>query len=275
MGDTKTGELLIVCGPFRGKWGKQYVKIKCSCGRIYEIQYASLKKPKKYKMCKICTDKINSTLRKNGYGISGKKDKLYVVWLNMRKICYNDTCKGYIGGNGITIYPKWKEFRNFRKWSNDCGYDENKTLIRIDKDGNFCPDNCKWVNKSLIPKVFIYRGEYYNLEKLFKKFNCTIDKELVLKRLANGWGILSSILISDVFNTSVLGTDSMAIVERRDIIKKLANVHRDAHKFLLEGIDEDEPRTEEKIDEFNDQVPEEELKVELGIKPEEYYRDWF
>lgn len=69
---------------------------------------------------------------------------------NMKQLCYGQgngcrTEKCY-RGKGISVCDEWLDsFESFFDWSVQHGYETGKKLERIDKDGNFCPDNCRWV----------------------------------------------------------------------------------------------------------------------------------
>ena len=74
---------------------------------------------------------------------------LEIRWRGMLTRCRNSKRASYhrYGGRGITVCEEWHTFGNFIRWALISGFELHLTLDRIDNDGNYEPDNCRWATQ--------------------------------------------------------------------------------------------------------------------------------
>ena len=127
--------------------------------------------------------------------------RLYQIWANMKYRCNTPTYKRYsrYGGRGIKVCDKWNNsFESFYDWSINNGYQDDLTLDRIDNDGNYEPNNCRWAtytqqnyNRSIAFNVTI-NGETKTTREWCKKYN--LNYRTFIVRYSNyGWDIVDAI----------------------------------------------------------------------------------
>jgi len=116
-------------------------KCECSCGETVIVLGSNLKRG--HTQSCGCLQRERST----SHGL--RSHSLYTVWVDMKRRCFNTRCKHYsnYGGRGITIYDGW--ITSFENFYNDVleSYEEGLHLDRIDNDGNYEPNNVRWVTQ--------------------------------------------------------------------------------------------------------------------------------
>jgi len=77
--------------------------------------------------------------------------KLRAAWLSMKHRCLNDRNPWFhrYGGRGITICSEWMDFDIFSDWCLANGVAFGLSIDRIDNNGNYEPDNCRWVTQAV------------------------------------------------------------------------------------------------------------------------------
>lgn len=119
----------------------------------------------------------------------------YKSWVGMKRRCDNPNQTAYkrYGGRGITYEKSWKYFENFIK---DMGKmpKTNMELDRIDNDGNYCKENCRWATRKeqtrnrggkRATRLYTFNGETMCIADWAKEIGIT--PQSLQKRLNNGW----------------------------------------------------------------------------------------
>lgn len=92
-------------------------------------------------------------MRKNYWVVKHDKSgtNLYSRWRDMKQRCFNPKCGNYkhYGARGITVCDEWLSFPAFEKWALENGYKKELSIDRIDNNGNYEPNNCRWTTKSV------------------------------------------------------------------------------------------------------------------------------
>jgi hypothetical protein len=140
----KFNRLCVIEEVDRDKKGT-YWRCLCDCGRESIVSGSALNCGKT-KSCG-CLTAENRKKAKTTHGQSNSR--IYRIWSQMKVRCFSKKKDNYnlYGGRGITICPEWLDFNNFFKWAVKNGYKDDLSIDRINVDGNYEPENCRWATR--------------------------------------------------------------------------------------------------------------------------------
>ena len=202
---TRFGKLVVMGDPIK-EWEEKnrrhrvYYPCRCDCGNTTLSRKDHLRNETASCGC-VNKEKFQAyvdTLFKHGQGES----RLYKTWAGMLSRCTNPDSASYrnYGGRGISVCDGWKDFSIFANWAQTTGYSDTLEIDRIDVNGNYCPENCRWVTiktqarnrrNTIWVEAF---GERKTLMDWSEDARCTVSANVLRGRVKLGWDAETAML---------------------------------------------------------------------------------
>lgn len=161
----------------RNSSGGKYWCCKCDCGKYAIVSGQHLKSGH----TKSCGCQLSHNFK------HGKRqERLYGIWVGMKGRCNNPNNKAYCwyGGRGIKVCDEWSNnYLIFREWALNNGYSDSYSIDRIDVNGNYEPNNCRWTteieqkNNMSSNHYVVYNGKQYTIANLYREIkpSCSVQ----------------------------------------------------------------------------------------------------
>ena len=140
-----------------------------------------------------------------------KHTRQYRIWLQMKNRCFNKNTSRYkdYGGRGITVCDEWRnDFKAFYDWSMSNGYSDDLTIDRINNDGDYEPNNCRWVTMKVQNRnsrnchTLTYNGETHTVTEWAEKLG--VSRHLISNRInAYGWSVEDALTKPKGYNQGI------------------------------------------------------------------------
>ena len=241
----KFNRLTVIKIASKDKNGHYYWLCKCDCGKLKKVLSTHLVSGN-IKSCSCYASEMLSKRGKERQFIPNKR--LYGIWRLMKQRCYSKKSISYknYGEKGITVCEEWKnDFMFFYNWAMQNGYQEDLTIDRINVNGNYEPNNCRWAtwkeqcNNKRNNIIIEYNGEKNTVAYFIQKYN--LNEFAIYKRLKKGWDIKKAIetpVKEKVSNTGEFGISLLK--NRRKYALYLKQKHIGNFNTLQEAIDKRE-----------------------------------
>lgn len=122
--------------------------------------------------------------------------KLHKVWRGIKWRCYDvhSPVYKYYGARGIIVCDEWIDnFENFRDWALANGYQEGLSIDRINVDGDYSPQNCRWgdaftqMNNTRRNHFMEFQGEIHSVSEWSRLKGISVG--CLFSRLRRGWSV--------------------------------------------------------------------------------------
>lgn len=209
---------------------KACYECRCICGNIKTVTRQALMNGESKSCGCLKTQYCSQTNYKHGMAYN----RIYKIYTSMKSRCSNPNNAEYnrYGGRGIEVCSEWlgdEGFINFYNWATNNGYQDNLSIDRVNNDGNYEPNNCRWatfkeqMNNTSKNHNLTYNNETHTAKEWSKILNISIHN--IYYRIKKGYPV-EKVLSPDVYNKK-----QVAVYKNNNLIK-IFDTRKEASEYL-------------------------------------------
>ena len=197
------GKLTVIAQVSSSQKGQLQWLCECTCGKQAIVRGCHLRSGHTTSCGCNAKESIMRIGKKNVIHGS-EKTRLYHIWRGMKQRCFDEKVKDYrnYGGRGIRVCEEWLSFANFQRWAFANGYTDSLTLDRINVNGDYAPNNCRWAdaitqhNNTRRNRYISFNGETKTIAEWAKSLDISYAR-LYRRIFAYGWDYAKALTIRE------------------------------------------------------------------------------
>lgn len=173
-------------------------RCRCDCGNVKDIAASHLRGGDNISCGCFHKERLVEAGKENGTTHGLSKTRIYHLFQNMKLRCSDEKSESYknYGGRGIRVCEEWSGkggFEKFYAWALENGYSDELTIDRIDVDGDYSPENCRWTdwntqyNNTTKSVKLTYNGKTQTAAQWAKELG--LDRHTIYGRIKRGYPI--------------------------------------------------------------------------------------
>lgn len=183
------------------KHNRPYLVCKCDCGNVVSVRDDGIVSGRTKSCGCLQKEAVGAYAREHHTSTQNNesRERLHNIWYLMKYRCENPDCDAYhnYGGRGIRVCEEWNNdqigYFAFKKWALENGYAPNLQIDRINNNGDYTPENCRWTdaveqaNNKRVNVMFTYHGETKTAAQWAKEIG--MSYKVFMRRVYLGWDI--------------------------------------------------------------------------------------
>lgn len=233
------GRLTVIRRVQNNKYNEAMWLCRCDCGNEKTISGKCLRRKNNTSSCG-CLQRERA--KKSHVTHNMSKSRIFKIWTKIKTRCFNKNIANYknYGGRGITICKEWKsDFKKFYNWAIKNGYSDNLSIDRIDVNGNYCPENCRWATSKEQARntrknhTITFKGETHCISEWAELIG--INYGTLYYRIEQGWDFEKNIKTKPNKGGGVAGR-KIKCIETGKIYNNYKEIKKEIKKINITGV---------------------------------------